>query len=126
MKTQIMCWQSDYQGAGCQNIGQFDASLHQQMQDYAGHANWDILARFNSRSGTGVLELVNNDKESLHLKSITGLNRYEDRSELEEVNADFPRVLNPGETLNINLPADIVAVDLRAALASKKNCYVSV
>ncbi len=120
MKTQVMCWQSDYQGAGCQNIGQFDASLHQHMQDYAGHANWDILARFNSRSGTGVLKLVNNDKEPLHLKSITGLNRYEDRSELEEVNADFPRVLNPGETLDINLPADIVAVDLRAALASKK------
>lgn len=122
MLKQAACLSSDYQSAPCDNIPTLSTSLHVNMNEVHAIANWDLLARFNSNATNtaNTLTIFNNDNVPLSIKGITGTTRFDEIDPLERVNADFPQVVNPGQTLNIDIPIGIDLVKVRAGLGNDK------
>lgn len=120
MQQQADCWADNYQSVTCRRFNDFDPSLHLGMDVYHAKKNWDLVSHLKTSNGQLVWTVRNNGSKALRIKGIEGVTKFNELSPLEEQNNQFPLLLMPNQTKQIEIPRNINALNVRAGFKDQK------
>ncbi|MBQ4849907.1 CotH kinase family protein [Pseudoalteromonas sp. MMG012] len=120
LEKQLHCIENGYLDEPCQNIQPMDSALHQHMTSMVAQRSWDLVSGFTKSSGISEVTIRNPDSQSLEIKGISGVNKFDLQFPLENINAQLPVMLTAGSELTFSLPQELTQVEVTAGLSGKK------
>ncbi len=120
LNHKLSCISSSFESHKCQVYQAFDESLHLGMDEVVAQPQWDLITELQTTKEGNLLTIINNQNKALKVRKISGLDEFAQKMALDELNADFPLVVEPDKRLSLLLPKSAVQARLVAGLDVKK------